>query len=114
VVLDEDSAPPLASKCHDVAVAPALEPTQMQVATSLLPAMEVPVPSPTAEVQGLLPTVEVAQSSSVRASLMVEEMMDLETCRYIDFPGVGVIDLEAPHSRRRSTRWRRSGGPTSR
>jgi hypothetical protein len=27
---------------------------------------------------------------------MVEEMMDLETCRYIDFPGVGVIDLEAP------------------
>jgi hypothetical protein len=27
---------------------------------------------------------------------MVEEMMDLETCQYIDFPGVGVIDLEAP------------------
>jgi hypothetical protein len=23
-------------------------------------------------------------------------MMDLETCRYIDFPGVGVIDLKAP------------------
>jgi hypothetical protein len=23
-------------------------------------------------------------------------MMDLETCRYIDFPSVGVIDLEAP------------------
>jgi hypothetical protein len=23
-------------------------------------------------------------------------MMDLETCRYIDLPGVGVIDLEAP------------------
>jgi hypothetical protein len=27
---------------------------------------------------------------------MVEEMMDLEMGRYIDFPGVGVIDLEAP------------------
>jgi hypothetical protein len=27
---------------------------------------------------------------------MVEEMMDLETCQYINFPGVGVIDLEAP------------------
>jgi hypothetical protein len=40
--------------------------------------------------------VEVAGSSSVRGSLTVEEMMDLETCRYIDFPGVGVIDLEAP------------------
>jgi hypothetical protein len=27
---------------------------------------------------------------------MVEEMMDLETCRYIDFPGVRVIDLKVP------------------
>jgi hypothetical protein len=26
----------------------------------------------------------------------VEEVMELATCRYIDFPGVGVIDLEAP------------------
>jgi hypothetical protein len=38
----------------------------------------------------------VAESSSARVSLTVEEMMDLETCRYIDFPGVGVLDLEAP------------------
>jgi hypothetical protein len=27
---------------------------------------------------------------------MGEEMMDLATCRCIDFPGVGVIDLEGP------------------
>jgi hypothetical protein len=38
----------------------------------------------------------VAESSSARVSLTVEEMMDLETCRYIDFLSVGVIDLEAP------------------
>jgi hypothetical protein len=58
--------------------------------------MEVPGPSPTVEVQGPLPTAKVAESSSARVFLTVEEMMDLETCRYIDFPGVGVIDLEAP------------------
>jgi hypothetical protein len=65
-------------------------------ATSHLPAVEVPVPPPTMEVQGPPPTAEVAESSSARVSLTVEEMMDLETCRYIYLPGVGVIDLEAP------------------
>jgi hypothetical protein len=29
-------------------------------------------------------------------TLTVEEEMELATCRYIDFPGVGVIDLEGP------------------
>jgi hypothetical protein len=43
---------------------------------------------------------------------MVEEMMDLETCRFIDFPGVGVTS-KRPNSRRRSMRWRRSGDPMS-
>jgi hypothetical protein len=38
----------------------------------------------------------VAESSSARVALTAEEMMELATCRYIDFPGVGVIDLEAP------------------
>jgi hypothetical protein len=38
----------------------------------------------------------VAESSSARVSLTAEEVMELATCRYIDFPGVGVIDLEAP------------------
>jgi regulator of sirC expression with transglutaminase-like and TPR domain len=38
----------------------------------------------------------VAESSLARVSLTIEEMMDLEMCWYIDFPGVRVIDLEAP------------------
>jgi hypothetical protein len=63
---------------------------------SLLPAVEVPVPSLAVEFQGPPPTAEVAESSSVRVSLMGKEMMDLATCRYINFHGVGVIDLEGP------------------
>jgi hypothetical protein len=58
--------------------------------------VEVPVPSPTVKVQGPLSTAKVAESSSVRVSLTVEDMMDLETCWYINFPGVSVINLEAP------------------
>jgi hypothetical protein len=96
MVSDEDSAPPPPSESHDAAMASALEPTQVPVTASLLPGVEVSVPSLAVEVQGPLPTAEVAESSSARVSLMVEEMMDLETCRYIDFPGVGVINLEAP------------------
>jgi hypothetical protein len=38
----------------------------------------------------------VAESSSDRDTITVEEVMELETCWYIDFPGVGVIALEAP------------------
>jgi hypothetical protein len=96
VVLDEDSTPPPPSECHDAAMAPALESAQVPATASLLPAVEVPVPSPAGHVQGPLPTAEVVESSLARVSLMVEKMMDLETCQYIDFPGVGVIDLEAP------------------
>jgi hypothetical protein len=96
VVFHEDSAPPPTSESHDAMATPALEPTQVQAAASLLRAVEVPVPSPAAAVQGPLPIVDVAKSSAVRASLTVEEMMDLETCWYIDFPSVGVINLEAP------------------
>jgi hypothetical protein len=38
----------------------------------------------------------VAETSSARGALIAEEVMELATCWYIDFPGVGVIDLEAP------------------
>jgi hypothetical protein len=96
VVLNEDPVPPPPSECHDAAMARALEPAQIPATASLLPDVEVLVPSPAGHVQGPLPTAEVAESSSTRVSLTIEEMMDLETCRYIDFPGVGVIDLEAP------------------
>jgi hypothetical protein len=85
VVLDEDATPPPMSERHDAATVLVLEPAQVPAVTSLLPAMEVPTPPPTVEVQGPPPTAEVAKSSSARVSLTVEEMMDLETCRYIDF-----------------------------
>jgi hypothetical protein len=38
----------------------------------------------------------VAETSSARVALTTEEVLELVTCRYIDFPGVRVIDLEAP------------------
>jgi cytoskeletal protein RodZ len=69
VILDEDSAPPRPSENHDVAAAPALEPAQVPVAMSLLPTVEVSVPSPAVEVQGPLLIAEVAESSLVRVSL---------------------------------------------
>jgi hypothetical protein len=49
-----------------------------------------------AEVPGPPATAEVAESSSDRDTITVEEVMELETCWYIDFPGVGIIALEAP------------------
>jgi hypothetical protein len=96
MVLDEDVAPHPTSERHDAAVVLALESTQVPAAKGHLPAVEVSVPPPTMEVQGPPPTAEVTESSSARVSLTLEEMMDLETCRYIDLPGVEVIDLEAP------------------
>jgi hypothetical protein len=64
--------------------------------TSLPPAVEVPEPSPEVGVSGPPPTAEVAETSSARVALTAEEVMELAMCRYIDFPSVGVIDLEAP------------------
>jgi hypothetical protein len=96
MVLDEDSAPPPPSESHDAVMAPVSEPAQAPATASLPLAVGVPVTSPAVEVQGPLPTAEVAEPSSARVSLTVEKMMDLEACRYIDFSGVGVIDLEAP------------------
>jgi hypothetical protein len=77
-------------------MAPASEPAQVSATASLLPVVEVPVPSLAVEVQGPPPTAEAAESSSARVALTAKEMMELATCRYIDFHGVGVIDLEAP------------------
>jgi hypothetical protein len=38
----------------------------------------------------------MAETSSDQINLTAEEVMELANCRYIDFPGVGVIDLEGP------------------
>jgi hypothetical protein len=77
-------------------MAPALEPAQVVATASLLPAVEVSEPSPAAEVPGPPLTAEVAETSSAQGALTAEEVMELAMCRYIDFSGVGVIDLEAP------------------
>jgi hypothetical protein len=62
-------------------------------------------PSPVVEVSEHSLAVEMLEpppaagavgSSSAINAVTVEEVMGLATCRYIDFPGVGVIDLEAP------------------
>jgi hypothetical protein len=56
--------PPPPSESHDVVMALALELAQVPAMGSLVPAVEVSVPSPAVEVQGPLPTVKVAESSS--------------------------------------------------
>jgi hypothetical protein len=96
VVLDEDSAAPPTSENRDVMIPPASGPAQVAAIASLLPAVEAPEPSAAAEVLGPPPTVEVAETSSARVALTAEEVMELATCRYINFPGVRVIDLEVP------------------
>jgi hypothetical protein len=96
VVLDEDSVAPPSSENRNVMIPPASELVQAAMTESLLPTVEVPEPSPAAEVLGPPPTMEVAETSSARGVLTAEEVMELVTCRYIDFLGVGVIDLEAP------------------
>jgi hypothetical protein len=99
VVLDEDSTAPPSLENRDAVIPSVSKPAQVAATTSLLPAVEVPEPSPAAEVPGPLPTAEVAETSSAQVALTVEEVMELATCWYIDFPGVGLIDLEAPQLR---------------
>jgi hypothetical protein len=60
------------------------------------PVIEVPEPSPTTKVSGPSPTAEAVKTSSAVGAITVEEVMELATSRYIDFPSIGVIDLEAP------------------
>jgi putative N-acetylmannosamine-6-phosphate epimerase len=42
------------------------------------------------------PAAGAARTSSAVRSVTVEEVMELATSRYIDFPIVGIIDLEVP------------------
>jgi hypothetical protein len=96
MVLDEDSTPPPPSGSHNVVTTPAPEPTPVVAATDSLPTTEMSEPFSVAEFPSPSATVEVAESSSAQDALTVEEVMELVTCRYINFPSVGVIDLEAP------------------
>jgi hypothetical protein len=96
VVLDEDPTPPPVSEGRDAAMAPVSEPAVVVSAAGPPPTVELSEPSSAVEVPGPSPTTEVAESSSARGAITLEEVMEMATCRYIDFPGVGVIDLEAP------------------
>jgi hypothetical protein len=96
MVLDEDSTPPPPSGSRDVVMVPASKPTPALMATDSLSDTEVLEPSPVAEVPDPLATAEVAESLSARDAITVDEVMDLVTCQYMNFLGVGVIDLEAP------------------
>jgi hypothetical protein len=95
-VMDEGLAAPLSSESRDVVIPSAPGAMQVAMATSSLPAVKVPGPSPVAEASGPPPTTEVADTSSDQITLTTEEVMELATCRYINFPSVGVIDLEGP------------------
>jgi hypothetical protein len=96
VAMDADSAAPLSSESHDIVIP--LEPgaTLAAAVTSSLPAVRVSGPSPAVETSGPPPTAEMAETSSDQITLTVEEVMELATCRYIDFPGVGWSILKAP------------------
>jgi cytoskeletal protein RodZ len=85
--MDEDSAVLSSSGNRDTMILPALKPAQvMTMTTSLLPVAEMSAPSPMVEVQDPPLTAEVAESSSARVALTTEEVMELATCWYIDFP----------------------------
>jgi hypothetical protein len=96
VVLDKDSVPRPSSGDRDVVMTLVSEPASVVVMADPFPVVEVPEPSPAAEVSGPSPTAEEAETYSVTGAITVEEVMELAMCRYIDFPGVGVTDLEAP------------------
>jgi hypothetical protein len=95
-VLGEDSTPLPSLETRDVAMAPALEPAQVTVTAGPLLTVEVSEHSPVVGFSGPPLIAEVEETSSARVALTTEEVTKLAMCWYIDFPSVGVIDLEAP------------------
>jgi hypothetical protein len=96
MVLDEDSTPSPPSGSRDVVMTSASEPTPVVAAVDPSPVVEVLEPSPTVEMPEPSPAAGAAGTSSAVGAVTVEEVMELATSRYIDFPSVGIIDLEAP------------------
>jgi hypothetical protein len=95
---DEDSAPPLPSGDHDVAMTSVPERS---------PAAEVPEPSPAAKVPEPSLAARAVETSLAAGIVTVEKVMELLTGRYIDFPGVRIVDLDPPSSRATTGRcWR--------
>jgi hypothetical protein len=58
--------------------------------------VDVPDPSPAAEVPEPSPAAGVADTSSAAVIVTVEEVMELAMGQYVHFPGVRIIDLDAP------------------
>jgi hypothetical protein len=75
---DEDSVSPLSARGHDVVMSSAPERS---------PAVEVPVPSLAAG---------AVEPSSVAGTVTIEEVRELVTRQYVDFPGIRVFDLDVP------------------
>jgi hypothetical protein len=67
-------------------MAPASEPASAATMADPFPAVEVSEPSLTPDVPGPSPTAEGEETSSAAGTVTVEEVMELVTCRYIDFP----------------------------
>jgi hypothetical protein len=75
---EEDWAPPPPSGDHEVAMSSASEPS---------PAAEVPEPSP---------AMGAAEPSSAAGTVTIKEVIELATLQYIDYPGIGIVNLDAP------------------
>jgi hypothetical protein len=84
---DEDSVPPPLLGDHDVVMTSVSEPSL---------AARVPEPSPAAEVDEPSSATGAAETSSTASAVSVEEVVELAMGRYIDFPSIGIIDLDAP------------------
>jgi hypothetical protein len=96
MILDEDPTPPPSSRSRDVVMTPVSEPTPVAAVVDPSPVVEVPEPSPVVETLEPSLAAGAAGTSSAVGVVTVEEVMELATSRYIDFPSVGNIDLEAP------------------
>jgi hypothetical protein len=97
---DEDSAPPPSAGDRDVVMSSTSDPS---------PAERAPEPSPAA---GVPEHLSAAGAPEAAGAMTVEEVMDLATRRYVDFPGIG-SSTSTPVSSRATTgrcwRWRRGG-----
>jgi hypothetical protein len=96
MILDEDPMPPPSSGSHDVVMTPASEPTPAATVADRSQPIEVSEPSPAVEMLEPPLATGAAGTSSAVDAVTVEEVIELATSRYIDFPSVGIINLEAP------------------
>jgi hypothetical protein len=61
----------------------------------MVPSNEDSAPPPLVGDRDVVMSMELEPSPAVGVA-SVEEVMDMEACRYMDFPGIGAINLDAP------------------